>query len=238
MAIAFGAEDQSGSTLVLLRAGGPTNSAWATREWSLSTPVAYASIAADEDRLAIAFVRGGDPPTAEANALFVINSSDGRSWTEAKQASGPDQQPAIEPHIFLRDTVIDVIWMAQPDGGFTKGRVWSAALGLDGSDISERSVLPLEGVTNWSTAAQDACGAIHFAVRQYTPAAGTRIAYARHGSAGWTEISFLAGVGSATQPSIASTSEGFRLIWSSVRESPTELPTAALMSATLSVRAW
>ena len=231
--VAFAAEDSTSEMLVYLRAAASPTAKWQARVWRFLGPLGYVDMAAgDSGRLAIAFVRAPEPPERGENFLFVTNSTDGGSaWSSPRRISRPTEEPAIEPHVFLRGTTVNVVWTSQPVGQFTDGVVWTANVNPDGKDIGPHPALPLSGVTNGSRVAVDACGTVHFIVRQYKPR-GESIAYVRYDRKGWTAIEYPFEV-RVSQPSIAVVGDVVRLVWSSVDNAA--VPRATLMTATLSI---
>ncbi len=235
--IAFPADDSTGSSLVYLHAESSSRAPeWHSRVWRFQGGVGYADLGAGEDgRLAIAVVKAPEPPETGRDFLYVTYSADsGSTWSSPKRISRPTEEPAREPHVFLRDTVVNVVWTSQPYGSFTDGVVWNANVRPQGVDVRQRTALRLSGATNGSRVAVDPCGTVHFVVRQYSPSArASIIAYARHGKAGWSAIEHpfeLPG----HQPSIAVVRDTVRLIWSSLDQQSSP-PKATLMTATLPV---
>lgn len=235
LGIAFPAEDSTSSMLVYLSAAPSRTPEWGSRVWRFRGGVGYAAIASnDEGRLAIAVVKAPEPPESGMNFLNVMQSTDtGSTWSPPRRVSRGTEEPAIEPHVFLRETMVDVVWTSQPVGEFTDGVAWRASLNPDGRDVSPGPGLRLAGTTNGSRVAVDACGTVHFVVPQYKPPRGT-IAYARYDRNGWTPIEYPFDV-PVSQPSIAVVGDTVRLIWSSVDTGA--VPRATLMTATLPITA-
>lgn len=232
LSVVFGAEDSTGWTLVHLSAVAADTPRWRARVWRFATPVVYASIATSKVHLAIAFIRAGDGADERPNVVYVMHMRRGDSgWSSPRAVSQPPQEPAIEPHIFARDSVFTVIWTSQPASSFAGGAVWRARLNAEWQAELQGS-LRLEGITNSSSAAIDACGTAHFVVRNYTPA-GARLAYARNDHNGWTSVTYP--FASVSHPDLAASGDTLRLIWSSLNESSLGGPTARLMTSILPI---
>jgi hypothetical protein len=233
--IAFPANDSTSSTLVYLGAATPRTPQWRSQVWRFMGGVGYADLATGErGRLALAVIKPPEPPESGRDLLYVMHSADGGStWSALRRISRSAQEPAIEPHVFLRDTIVNVVWTSQPVGHFTDGIVWNASLVPEADDVRLSSGLPLSGATNGSRVAIDACGTVHFVVRQYKPPDGEVIAYARYDRNGWTPIEYPFEVG-VSQPFIAVIRDTVRLLWSSVRRDSWP-PIASLMTASMPI---
>jgi hypothetical protein len=232
IAVAFSTNDSTGGSLVYLYANASDAARWSTRVWRFSAGLGYADLATDSRNVAIAYVRAPDPPDAGANVLYLLRSVDGgATWTQPQRISQAAEQPALEPHAFVRDSLVTILWTSQARESFTGGVLWRTNLGVRRSEIGPKTSTPLPGITNASQAAIDACGTVHFVVREYRPT-GSVIAYTRYEQTAWTRFEYPFDT-PATHPSIAIGGDTVRLIWSSLDKAP--VPNATLLAAALPI---
>jgi hypothetical protein len=185
--IAFVADDASGPGVLYLRSDGASSGSWRATK-AVHPAGIYFDLALDPDRrVAIAFVQAGGVSQPRANVLFLTQSSDsGTSWSRPEEISTPDEDPAIEPHVFFdRDQALRVVWVQQSLGAFTGGRVWQATLGDTGRRAATALALPSDVMTSHSQAAIDGCGTIHF-MTQWYPHGDSELRYARLTSGSWS----------------------------------------------------
>jgi hypothetical protein len=232
LGITFAADDSTGSMLVYLSALSSRTPTWRSHVWRLVAPVTYADVSAgDSGRLAIAFVSAPTPPDTGRDGVYLTQSIDGgATWSSPRRISQTAEQPAIEPHVFVRDSVAEVVWTSQPIASFTGGTVHAVRANLYSAAVNRGAVLPLGGITNGSRAVADECGTVHVVVRALT-ANGSRIAYSRFASNRWSPIEYPVEA-RASHPSIAIAGDSLRLIWSSL-DTSSGMPSGTLMTATL-----
>jgi hypothetical protein len=150
--------------------------------------MSYLDLAVGPDRnAAIAVVTGVGAPRPRSGVLALTRTSDGgRTWTEPTVITHPDEEEAIEPHVFFdRTAALRVEWVQQAVGSFVGGSVWQTMLSGMDRHATSRIALPSDVMTSHSEAALDSCGTLHVLTIAY-PQEGTELRYARWTADGWT----------------------------------------------------
>lgn len=215
LGVAFSVAD-SLPGIVYLTAPSTPERRWRSTRIRQQTSAGYLDLAAGSDRrLAIVFTAGVAVPEERVDVVFLTRSRDGgRTWSEAAQVSGPTEEPAIEPHVFIdRTAAARLVWVQQPQGSFVGGKLWYVALSDSGRQSTHTLALPVDMMTSHSEAAMDACGTVHLFTIAYRQD-GNELRYARATSDGWTAwMRPFALPGGRV--SIAASDDTVHLIWSS-----------------------
>ena len=234
--IAFVGDDSAGPAVVYLRSEGAFWGRWRFATSIRAGPI-YLDLAIDgERRAAIAFVEPALFTLPRPNVLFLTQSFDaGRTWTRPLAVSAPDEDPAIEPHVFLdRDSAVQLEWVQQSLGGFTGGNLWHTVLAETGRRSTSALPLPSNVITSHSQAAIDACGTIHVMTQAY-PNGRSELQYARVTSGGWSTWSRPFD-GTGAHASLAADGAMVHVVWDLDSRSPVDgAARSGLAHATLPV---
>jgi hypothetical protein len=186
--VAFGSLDPLGYRLISLSAANASRPRWRSSAIRARGGMSYLDLAiGPSGGAAIAFVTATAVSSARVNVLALTRSNDGgTTWTEPAVISEPDEEPAIEPHLFFdQGAALRAEWAQQHAETFVGGRIFHTAFaGLDRHSTSSIA-LPRDVMTSHSQAAIDSCGTLHVMTQAY-PREGVELRYARLANEEWS----------------------------------------------------
>jgi hypothetical protein len=189
MHVAFVSSDSTGTSVIHLSATAASSRHWRSIAVRSQAGVSYLDLAVGADgNAAIALVTAVAFPKPRANVLALMRSTDGGiTWTEPAVITEPEEEEAIEPHVFFdHDAVLRLEWVQQPGASsFVGGTVWHTAVTGSRRHSTSQLALPTDAMTSHSQAALDSCGALHLLTIAY-PHTGLELRYARLAAGGWT----------------------------------------------------
>ncbi|HET7188537.1 MAG TPA: hypothetical protein VFI52_10295 [Gemmatimonadaceae bacterium] len=184
--LAFSVSDTT--SVIYLSAPSAPERRWRSIRIRQQSSAGYLDLATGSgQQVAIVFTAGVALPEQRVNVAFLTRSHDGgRTWSEATQVSGPAEEPAIEPHVFIdRLSAVRLVWVQQATSTFVGGKLWHVTLADSGRRSARALALPLNMMTSHSEAILDGCDTVHLFTVAY-PEGGAELRYTRTTSNGWT----------------------------------------------------
>jgi hypothetical protein len=234
--IAFAAEGSLGSAFVYLSAIRAPVRRWRSTSVRHREGMGYLDLAIGPDRrVAVVLVAGVAFPRPRPDVLSLTQSRDGGgTWTPVAEVSTPNEEPAIEPHLFFdRNAALRLAWVQQPTGTFVGGKLWHTTLAGEERGAASALALSSNVITSGSRAAIDSCGTIHVMTQAY--AHGTpELQYARFTTEGWSTWSEPFEMAGA-HASLAASGGVVHVVWDSSSTSSDGVPLSGLAHSTLPI---